>query len=470
MKIMDSQLKAEHVLKVPLLPDAEDGVAATAAGPPSTAAGNGVSPRDVPVTAGACPSITHPQTRQVGEIPSFQSVFSFDWWESAGCVVWDRKSNDIFDELQRCQYQAEEHRQPIACSLGDDQILVHPRGMGSGRSSRLEIRLEWRGATIGLSARNEATRQLSNFYLKIPGETCLVHGFDEVRNQVLAWLEDWGGSLQDEWIRRLDFCLDVPGLNLHEVIFPASRSGQYLSTVRKNSYYRDGDRITGFETGSSAAAQLVIYDKLAEVLSKHAGVYARAVIERRWAGTVPDSAARVEYRFGSEFLRQFGLTTATDVIARMSDIVERLIQTEQRPFFMLTDGVPDRKGRHQGRVDVLPQWAEIVAAIRTHAGQPRAPLKRLERQLISVSRSLAQVVGYLTSAAAQLSQEIEGKVDLVEQLRQMLECHGVSDDVIRSKWLEHFRDWPSGLRRGWRILPELLGLKEEADDGGGIDG
>ncbi len=409
-------------------------------GDPASAADFEASPHGVVGSnVGACPSITHPQTRQVGEIPSFQSVFNFDWWESAGCVVWDRKSNDVFDELHRYQYQAEEHRQPIACSLGDGQILVHPRGMGSGHSSRLEIRLEWCGATIGLSARNEATRQLSNFYLKIPGETCLVHGFDEVRNQVLAWLEEWGGFLQDEWIRRLDFCLDVPGLNLHEVIFPACQSGQYLSTVRKNSFYRDGDRVTGFETGSGSTAQLVIYDKLAEVLSKHAGVYARAMIERRWAGTVPDSAARVEYRFRSEFLRQFGLTKAKDVMARISDIVERLIQTELRPFFMLTDAVPDRKGRHQGRVDVLPQWAAIVAAIRTHAGQPRAPVKRLERQLINVSRCLAQVVGYLTSATAQMGQEIEGKEDLVNQFRDMLECHSITDDAIRLKWEDKAR-------------------------------
>ena len=88
--------------------------------------------------------------------------------------------------------------------------------MGSGRSSRLEFRLERCGVTIGLSARNDATRKLSNFYLKISGDACLLQGCHEVRTQVAIWLEQWGGQLQGEWIRRLDLALDVIDLYLDQ--------------------------------------------------------------------------------------------------------------------------------------------------------------------------------------------------------------------------------------------------------------
>ncbi len=53
-----------------------------------------------------------------------------------------------------------------------------------------------------------------------------------------------------------------------------------------------------------------------------------------------------------------------------------------------------------------------------------------------------------------------------------LAAGSVSQQPISAQdlYLEHFRDWSSGLRRGCCTLPELFGLKEEEDDGGGIDG
>jgi hypothetical protein len=224
---------------------AGDGAAATAAGPPSPAVGNDA--HTVDGSKGACPSITHPQTRQeVGMESSFplQGVLSIDWWESAGCIQWTPQSNAFFDRLERCQNQAAACNQPLPFELGDGQIFVHERGMGSGRASRLEFRLEWRGVTIGISHRNEATRLLSNFYLKVTGEQCLILGVEKVRETVGTWLSEWGGTLIDEWIRRLDLCLDAPNLNLHDRVFPACQAGQYVSTMRRNSSHRDCSRVT----------------------------------------------------------------------------------------------------------------------------------------------------------------------------------------------------------------------------------
>lgn len=368
-----------------------------------------------------------------------QGVFSCDWYESAGVVVWDRRSSPVFDEIERCQRQAEEHRQPVPCSLGDGQIFVHANGMGSGRSSRLEFRLEWCGVTIGLSARNEATRKLSNFYLKIPGEACLLQGSHEARTQVATWLEQWGGQLQDEWIRRLDLALDVIDLPLDRTIFPAFKAEQFLTTAHRNTFYRATDSVTGFGVGNGETVLLRVYDKLKEVQGKCNPVYSRAMVDRRWGGNVPQAAARIEYQMRGDYFRQLGLKAAMDVDVRLPDIVGRLTQTEQRPFFMLTDVVPDRKGRHQDRANILPEWASIITLLREQVGRPRQALKRLDRNLIDLKRSCSMIVGYLTSVAASSGSVVENRDDLHATLSDLLERNEVQDDQIRLKYEDKAR-------------------------------
>lgn len=289
--------------------------------------------------------------------------------------------------------------------------------------------------TIGLSQRKDASRNLPNFYLKVPGEACLVVGADVACETVERLVNEWGGVLLDEWLRRLDLCFDLPGTDLHQSIFPACDRSQYLSTMRRNCMYRENDRATGFTIGSANVASMTIYDKLAEVIKKNNGIYAAAMKQHRWNGEIPDAAGRIEYRLHREFFRQFdGMKTATDVVSRFPDVMERLVQTEHRPFFQLTDAVPDRKSRHQNRVGVHPAWAEFVELARTLVGQPRRQLVRLDRNLIDAKRALANVVGYLTSAAAQLEITVEGKADLVNCLTTLLDRSELSDEIVKQKF------------------------------------
>jgi hypothetical protein len=171
------------------------------------------------------------------------------------------------------------------------------------------------------------------------------------------------------------------------------------------------------------------------VQQKNNGVYGAAMIQHRWNGKLPESAARVEYQLHRDFFQQFGgLKTATDVMARLPDVVERLIQTDERPFFKLTDAIPDRKGRHQGRVGTLPEWEAIIGLIRQLVGKPQTQLLRLNRDLIDAKRACANAIGYLTSAAAQLGVTIEGTQDLVSFLRDLLERNDIADETVKMKF------------------------------------
>lgn len=128
-----------------------------------------------------------------------------------------------------------------------------------------------------------------------------------------------------------------------------------------------------------------------------------------------------------------------DAAALLPDTVERLTQTEQRPFFMLTGVAADRKGRHQGRANILPEWASIITLLREQVGQPRQSLKRLDRNLIDLKRCCSMTVGYLTSVAALLGRVVENRDDLLATLSDLLERNEVQDDQIRLKYEDKAR-------------------------------
>lgn len=397
-------------------------------------------PGGTPDAAGlpvACPSITQPSTRQKGgegegEEGGFP-VFAIDWWESAGCVRWEAKSREVFEELERCQQMAEQYREPYRCSLGDGQILVYERGMGTGRASRLEFRLEWCGVTMGLSPRREPDRKLSNFYLKVTGEACVIIGAERVRETLFGWLEEWGGSLFDEWCRRLDVCLDLPGLAWQDALLPACAERRFVASARRTGLNYDGDQPTGFTVGGGAL-RMTIYDKLYECLRQKPEAYGQAMIQGRWGSRLPKAATRIEYQIRREWFGELGLNDASQIWRHLRDIVERITRTENHPFFMLTDRVPDREGRHQGRAEVLSVWLEIVDSFRRQSGEPVRPLARLERGVLNARKAVASAIGYIITAAAQLELSVESVEDLVAAFQELLRRNDVSDEMIRLKW------------------------------------
>lgn len=96
---------------------------------------------------------------------------------------------------------------------------------------------------------------------------------------------------------------------------------------------------------------LVIYDKRGEVVSKKSEAYQHAMRQRRWGGRLPDAATRIEYQLRRQYFNELGLNTVCDVEASLPEIVARTTRLNDHPFFVLTDRVPDRKGRPRiGRV------------------------------------------------------------------------------------------------------------------------
>lgn len=318
------------------------------------------------------------------------------------------------------QIAARQAKQPQLITLGPMTGLLHGQGIGSGNQTHLEYRFDWRGVLFAISQRKEPSRQLSNFYLKISGEPCLIEGAVEARKMVLEVVKVLGGVMLDEWPRRLDVCLDLPGTNLNDDLQPAFERGQFLTSAKKWNPFDGREGKTGFVVGSRALVRCIVYDKLVDSVMNHDPVYLQAMIDRRWNGTTPDHATRVEFQIGRDWLaNKQGIRTVDEALFRMGDIAARFLSHERIPFFCLTSTVPDRKNKHQSRAEVLPLWDRIVTTMQTLAGERLQDLRPIRRGEITAKRGYQMIRGYLTTIGAQFEMNVESLEDGIEVLKEL---------------------------------------------------
>lgn len=371
-------------------------------------------------------------------------VVAFDWFEGSGCVRWTNESHEWFAELERSQTTARESHHLAAVTIGERELVIYGGGIGSGRQSRLEYRLEWQGVTIALSARESKSRQLSNYYFKIPGTACLLIGAEQARDVVHEIVGRLGGELFDEWFKRFDVCLDLPGVNIREQLIPAIENAQFMQSAKEWQLFVGNQGKTGFAVGNRKNVRLNVYDKFCEV-SKKSPEYLEAMKARRWGGHLPSAATRVEYTITKSWLDRFGISNSGSAIEKLPEVMTRLLDGPY-VFFRMTE-LPLPKGtRNQGRVPTLPLWAQIADHFKEHAGNPKSELQPIRHGEISLSRLYATVRGYITSAAVQMRMPIECFDDAIAVVRELHKRNESTDD-----------DW----QQAFKVKARKSGLLEE---------
>jgi hypothetical protein len=408
---------------------AGDGVTANAGGPRRP---QQFSDGENEIAAGGCPSNTHLQGSQVIPFGPLEATFAIDWLEIAGCILWDdATSREQFWRLDQIQLAARETRKPQVVNIGMMEGLLHGQGMGGGQQSHLEYRFEWRDILFAISSRREPTRQLSNFYLKITGEPCLIVGAYEARKIIQEVITSLGGVIVDEWPRRIDVCLDLPGVSVTEELQPAFEQAQFLTVAKQWNSFDGREGKTGFKVGSRARLQCNVYDKLRDSMNNHNCVYHRAMIDRRWNGLIPKHATRVEYQMKRAWLSNYGgIRTVDEALSRMGDIVAKLVSHDHLPFFCLTTTKPDRANKHQSRAEVLPLWDRIVSTMIARAGDRMEELRPIKRNEITAKKAYQMVRGFLTTVASQWGYPVESLEDGIEVLKELYR----RNDGIAADW------------------------------------
>ena len=246
-------------------------------------------------------------------------------------------------------------------------------------------------------------------------------------------VEGLGGQIIDEWLRRLDFCIDIVGLDFTRTLYPLLKDRQFTTRCRDRKYDEEGDRAKSFSTGKSSRLRVLIYDKLLECLTKQDSVYGQAMIQRRWGGTIPSCASRVEWQMGRPWLKQFGLDKSESIVDRLSDLYAKLAD-ETGGAFRITNKVPDRANQHQSRVASHPAWRRIVAIGRETMGDSTQPLVRLDRSNLDESRAIKQVAGLITSIADRAGIVCLSTADAQSILAETLQRHKIGDYEIAQSY------------------------------------
>jgi hypothetical protein len=207
--------------------------------------------------------------------------------------------------------------------------------------------------------------------------------------------------------------------------------------VRNTAIHRQGGVTTGL-SAKSGSLDLIIYDKRLEVLAKAltSEAYLRAMIQNRWGGRLPDCATRIEYQIQRERFADPAMRTVEGALKHLPSLVAELTRFDEHPFFLLTDRVPDRAGRHQNRANALPSWERAIQHFRALVGEPGRKLQKPQPGMMNAKLAVSRAMGAVCCAAAQLEMYIGDREGLLEVFRMLLDRNEIRDDTIHLKWEE----------------------------------
>ena len=258
-----------------------------------------------------------------------------------------------------------------------------------------------------------------------------------------------GGQLVDEWFRRIDVCLDLPGVDVGEELVPAAHNDQFVASGKRWKRHDTDQGKTGFEVGSRNALFLRVYDKLLQTRSQPA-VYQTAMEQRRWNGELPKAATRVEYSIAKAWLDRFGLSSSDEVLRRLPDIMARVIDG---PFvlFRMTDRPVLKGTKNQSRIPTHPLWEMVGEAFKEFAGPSGQELEPIERGTMALSRIFANLKGYITTAAVEMGMLVESFPDAISVVRELNRRNEATD----SDWQQAYepKARKSGLSEDMTAFP-----------------
>lgn len=384
---------------------------------------------------------SHPEGGESESLPEgMRGIASVDWWDSAGRVEWVEQDTPAREDLERAFTMARELKVDQPLVLAGQSLLLKPNGMGSGNQPRLPFRLELKsGITVGLAFRPSEKRNVYNFHLKIPGAACLLWGWREVRQQVAAILDALGGQLVDEWVRRIDLCFDVQGLDLRQELLPAFVEERFVTSAHQWNPWGGRDGATGFSVGRGGRVVLNVYDKRLEATRRQKPDYLAGMIQRRWGGVIPHAATRIEFQVRKQWLDQYRLTSADLVESNLASIFAILTSEEGRSYFRMTADRVDRENKHQSRAATLPLWSALMADMQRQLGISGERLPPLERGGMDLKRDYGILRGILAKVAAIKGEACLCLDDAVDVLRRLDSHCGGSPEAWERIWSDKAR-------------------------------
>ena len=298
-------------------------------------------------------------------------------------------------------HKGETHSKGIEhAQFGPYLVRVWPTGSRIGKEGPYFAFVgEYVGIVIKIQDRAAPKGECPNVLVHIGGLVCLELGDRGALELAYDLIRQMGGEIDQVKLSRIDACLDMPGVGMDEFA-AAANERRYVSRLPRHREIESDSRTVQF---GQLPLQLAIYDKLAEVGVNRNSRKLELMVARRWNGTMPAQAVRVEFRIGREKLKAFGIDTPEDFYRKRRAVIDYLC----RDWFRFTNEPADRQ--NTTRAATLPLWLDVATAFAAWAGQPNGEvLEPLPRGPVNVDHLLKQSYGITRAIGREVGRNVVG--------------------------------------------------------------
>ncbi|MEI6890587.1 MAG: hypothetical protein V5783_00310 [Pontiella sp.] len=353
-----------------------------------------------------------------------------DWFEFCFYVDWNNNAARLFQQLERVQEYARDEGKASnfehVIGVGRTRLtsLTHGARLGGKKGPYMDFMLEHEhGITFIISRKGKPHKTIPNVMVRVDGECCLAIGAQKAFDLGRYIVEQLGGDIERNKLSRVDVCLDMPDVGIHE-LHRAFKNERYICRSNAKNFYESPGISLGFGIGSLTCR---VYEKHEEVKLK-ANPYKKALmIKNRWNGKTPAQALRVEFQMRRDTLKGKGIDTVEDYYRLRSDLVRYLCFR----WLRFTSEKVDRENKNQSRAKTHEIWVMVQDGFMRWAGSPAGQeLEPLDRSTVDISQLIKQAAGVLKSAANYKGKQIANwqefaRFALPELKRVMAEKHNI---------------------------------------------
>lgn len=301
--------------------------------------------------------------------------------------------NQFREELNKAQKSAQaDDVEGAQVRFGDHPFLIRPGGARVAGSLYFAWVLEMNGWSLSIMDRERPWGETPNVRVHVGALELMYFGLEECYGLAKRVIEKAGGTIEGEKISRMDSCLDLMGVPVAEFVDPFVAK-RVVRRGKKVDLHFDGRDTTGLTVGRGAVV-LRIYDKVAEC--QHNAVKWDAMIQTRFSGEVPTEVTRVEFQLRRKVLKELGIDTIADWIAKRASVLDYLTAH----WFRLTADQVDLD--HTERAAPSSLWQRVSEGFSSWAGVALLPAvrDRIKRKVLEIGGLMRQAFGCITSAAA----------------------------------------------------------------------
>ncbi|PQO43514.1 hypothetical protein C5Y93_22945 [Blastopirellula marina] len=328
-------------------------------------------------------------------------------------VEWDENEwENTVELLDSCKYDAQrEDGDRGIFDLGGWQFQVLPNGSGSRSGILSSFIVNGLGMQFKFTKSRTPKGTTPNARVHIGSLPLIVQGLDECWRQAKDVIAGLGGEILENKVSRVDSCVDLPDVPMETFVKPLLAK-HYTCRARGTSFHMSLETINSFAIGKEPLCR--IYDKALEQTERNNPEKFAAMVQNRWNGVVPETAARIEWQLRRETLKEFGINTIEDWKEKRTGVFRYLFDWLR--FIDAGDREFDR--RNPERFPTLPIWETALEAFKHWGGQSDSSVARAKAEKGKASPALLRnmIGGCGMSIIAQTWDHWHGLGNFIDQL------------------------------------------------------